>query len=302
MMTRRDLLLTSGSALALGSLIPAAASTQSPIRKPIPVSGELLPAVGMGTAQTFDMDDIEARGTLLEVLSVFFRNGGTLVETSPMYARAERVVGDLVWDLGEQGRLFAATNIWTDGREQGIAQMRESFRLMRVREMDLMQIHNLRSWRTHLPTLREWKEEGRIRYLGVTTSVPEQFDECAEILRDEALDFVQVPYNIAARGAEDVLLPLAAERGVAVLAGEPFGGGRLFPRVSGLRLPEWAADIDCSSWAQFFLKFVVSHPAVTCTIPATSNPMHAADNMAAGFGRLPDAAMRDRMAQTILEL
>lgn len=304
MLTRRELLLATGSTLALGAIPPwAFAEGQAPIRKPIPASGEHLPVIGMGTWQTFHVGEDDAkRAPLREVLHAFFNHGGTLIDSSPMYAEAETVTGDLVAELGEHERLFAATKVWTYGRDDGIAQMERSFHRMRVKQMDLMQIHNLRDWRLHLPTLREWKESGRIRYIGITTSNPAQYDEFAAVMRSETLDSVQLNYNIATRGAEDVLLRLAEERQMAVLVNRPFGGGELFPRVRGRSLPEWSAEFDCESWAQFFLKFVVSHPAVTCAIPATSNPRHALDNMGAGFGRLPDAGMRDRMAQFVAEL
>jgi diketogulonate reductase-like aldo/keto reductase len=301
MYTRREVLQAMGATLALGGAGRwAFAATPAPLRKPIPATGEPLPVVGMGTWQTFHVgEDAEARAPLREVLREFFAQGGTLVDSSPMYDRAEQVVGDLVAELGAHERLFAATKVWTYGREEGIEQMERSFRRMRVERMDLMQIHNLRDWRVHLPTLREWKAAGRIRYLGITTSNPAQYEEFAAVMRREPLDFVQLNYDILQRGAEDVLLPLAKERGMAVLVNRPFGGGNLFPRVRGRELPAWATEFDCESWAQFFLKFVVSHPAVTCAIPATSNPRHAADNMGAGFGRLPDADLRERMARHV---
>lgn len=306
MMTRRELLKAAGTALALGGLGPwasAMAGSLPAIRKPIPASGEALPVIGMGTWQTFHVGSREAeRAPLRDVLRVFFDRGGTLIDSSPMYAEAEEVTGDLVADIGEHDRLFAATKVWTYGREEGIAQMERSFSRMRVKHMDLMQIHNLRDWQVHLPTLRQWKDEGRIRYLGITTSNPAQYDDFARVMASETLDFVQLNYDIATRGAEEVLLPLAEERGMAVLVNRPFGGGTLFPKVRGRELPDWALEFDCESWAQFFLKFVVSHPAVTCAIPATSNPRHAADNMGAGFGRLPDSATRERMARLIASL
>jgi diketogulonate reductase-like aldo/keto reductase len=306
MMTRRELLQAAGTALAIGSLAPwtaVMAGTEAMIRKAIPASGEPLPVIGMGTWQTFHVGpDKTERAPLRYVLRAFFDHGGTLIDSSPMYDNAEEVTGDLVAELGEHDRLFAATKVWTDGREEGIEQMERSFRRMRVERMDLMQIHNLRDWRVHLPVLRDWKEEGRIRYLGITTSNPGQYQEFAEVMASETLDFIQLNYDIATRKAEEVLLPLAQERGMGVLVNRPFGGGQLFPLVKGHALPEWAAEFDCWSWAQFFLKFVVSHPAVTCAIPATSNPAHAVDNMGAGFGRLPDPAMRERMARHIAEL
>lgn len=306
MITRREFLQATGSALAAGSLAPwsgAIAAESVALRKPIPSSGETLPVIGLGTWQTFHVgQDPAVRAPLREVLRVFFDRGGTLIDSSPMYADAEQVAGDLVAELGEQERLFAATKVWTYGREAGIEQMERSFRRMRVEQMDLMQVHNLRDWRLHLPMLRDWQAQGRVRYIGITTSNPNQYEDFAAVMRSEQLDFVQLNYDIATRGAEDVLLPLAADRGMAVLVNRPFGGGNLFPAVRGKELPAWAADFDCSSWAQFFLKFVVSHPAVTCAIPATSNPRHAADNMGAGIGRLPDAATRARMARFLAEI
>jgi diketogulonate reductase-like aldo/keto reductase len=304
MITRRELLLATGATLALAGAAPwASAGTRPLLRKAIPSSGEQLPVIGLGTWQTFHVsEDAEERAPLREVLQVFFERGGTLIDSSPMYAEAEQVTGDLVAEIGAHDRLFAATKVWTYGRDEGIRQMERSFRRMRVERMDLMQIHNLRDWRAHLPTLRAWKEAGRIRYLGITTSNPAQYEEFAEVMASETLDFVQLNYDIATRGAEDVLLPLARDRGMAVLVNRPFGGGNLFPRVRGTELPDWAAEFECESWAQFFLKFVVAHPAVSCAIPATSNPRHAADNMAAGFGRLPDADARERMARLVAEL
>jgi diketogulonate reductase-like aldo/keto reductase len=297
-LTRREMLLATGTALGIAAVPWTLAAGATPIRKAIPSSGEQLPVIGMGTWQTFHVgDDPEERAPLANVLRVFFDQGGRLIDSSPMYANAEKVTGELVAELGENERMFAATKVWTDGREDGVAQMERSFRRMQVKQMDLMQIHNLRDWRVHLPTLRAWKEEGRIRYLGITTSNPAQYEEFAGVMRAEPLDFVQLNYDILTRGAEDVLLPLARDRGMAVLVNRPFGGGNLFPRVQGKELPAWAAEIEAASWAQFFLKFVVSHPAVTCAIPATSKPRHATDNMGAAIGRLPDPEMRERMAR-----
>jgi diketogulonate reductase-like aldo/keto reductase len=301
-LTRREMLLATASTIGL-AVVPWSLAAAAPVRKAIPSSGEQLPVIGMGTWQTFHVgDDPRERAPLRDVLQVFFDQGGRLIDSSPMYANAEEVTGELVAELDEHRRMFAATKVWTYGREEGIAQMERSFRKMQVKRMDLMQIHNLRDWQVHLPTLREWKEEGRIRYLGITTSNPAQYQEFAGVMRAEPLDFVQLNYDIVTRGAEDVLLPLARERGMAVLVNRPFGGGNLFPRVRGRELPEWAAEFDAASWAQFFLKFVVSHPAVTCAIPATSNPRHATDNMGAGIGRLPDPETRERMARHVAAL
>lgn len=304
MINRRELLQSGAATVALASLPDwTFAGSDSLIKKAIPASGEKLPVIGLGTWQTFHVGaDPAQRAPLREVLQAFFAADGTIVDSSPMYADAEAVAGDLVTELGMQERMFAATKVWTDGREAGIAQMERSMQRLRVARMDLMQIHNLRDWRTHLPTLREWQAEGRIRYLGITTSNPAQYEEFAAVMASEELDFVQLNYDVTMRRAEERLLPLAAERGMGVLVNRPFGGGNLFPRVRGRELPAWAAEFDCASWAQFFLKFVVSHPAVTCAIPATSNPRHAIDNMGAGRGRLPDAEQRARMARLMTTL
>ncbi|MCF8080675.1 MAG: aldo/keto reductase [Desulfobacterales bacterium] len=268
----------------------------APIRKPIPSTGELLPAIGMGTSRTFDVwGQPETTRHLTEVLQVFFDNGGTLIDSSPMYGHAEAVVGDLVKRIGKKGDYFAATKVWTDGRQAGIEQMEQSMERMGVEVMDLMQIHNLRDWSTHLPVLRQWKQEGKIRYIGITTSHGRFHSALERIMADEPLDFVQFSYNIEDRTAEEHLLPLAADRGIATLINRPYQRGSLFYRVKDTPLPEWSAEFDCESWGQFFLKFILSHPAVTCVIPATSKVHHMKDNMGAGFGRLPDEAMRRRM-------
>jgi diketogulonate reductase-like aldo/keto reductase len=231
-----------------------------------------------------------------EVLQQFVSKGGRVVDSSPMYGSAETVTGDLATELGLQGRLFYATKVWISGREAGIEQMQNSLRRLRVKRIDLMQIHNLVDWRTHIKTLVDWKADGRIRYLGITHYQVNAFDDLERIMRQERLDFVQLPYSIQNRAAEKRLLPLAADRGIAVLVNEPFEKGILFRRVHGQPLPAWAAEFDCTSWAQYFLKFIVSHPAVTCPIPATSKPAHLVDNMQAGLGRVPDAENREDMA------
>jgi diketogulonate reductase-like aldo/keto reductase len=216
-----------------------------------------------------------------------------------MYGAAESVVGDLAADLGVTGAFFLATKVWTSGRDAGIAQMEESLRRLRVRRLDLMQVHNLLDWRTHLRTLREWKDAGRVRYLGVTHYTSSAYDELERVLRAEPVDFVQVNYSLGERQAERRLLPLARDRGVAVIVNRPFSEGGLFRRVRGQPLPAWAAGFDCGSWAQFFLKWILAHPAVTCVIPGTSRPEHLVDNLGAGTGRLPEAATRDRMAALV---
>jgi diketogulonate reductase-like aldo/keto reductase len=268
------------------------------LAKKIPSTGEELPVIGVGTWQTFDAgDDSAARAPLAEVLKVFAQAGGRIVDSSPMYGTSESVAGDLITQLGLREQLFIATKVWTSGRDEGIRQMNESFRRLRVARMDLMQVHNLVDWRTHLETLRAWKKEGIVRYIGVTHYQLGAFGDLERIATKESIDFVQLPYSIVTRDAEARLLPAAAASGVAVLVMRPFEEGALFARVRGKALPPWAADFDCASWAQFFLKFILGHPAVTCPIPATASVKHLADNLAAGRGRLPDAATRKKMIE-----
>ena len=262
----------------------------------IPSSGERLPVIGMGTSRTFDVGaDAGARSKLQAVLQAFFDGGGTLIDSSPMYGNAESVVGDLLKNVRNKDALFAATKVWTYGKQAGIDQMQRSMRRMGVAVMDLMQIHNLRDWKVHLPTLRQWKAEGKIRYIGITTSHGRSHDELEQIMRSETLDFVQFTYNIGNRAVEESLLPLAADRGIATLINRPYQRGALFKKVKGQSLPEWSKEFDCQSWGNFFLKYILSHPAVTCIIPATSKVHHMQDNMAGGFGKVPDQKMRQRM-------
>jgi diketogulonate reductase-like aldo/keto reductase len=287
--------------MAAAAAGPGPAGATAPLlERPIPSSGERLPAVGLGTWRTFDVAaSAAARAPLREVVQRFVALGGRVIDSSPMYGAAEAVAGDLAADLGVADRLFLATKVWTSGREAGIAQMEQSLRRLRARRLDLMQIHNLLDWRTHLRTLREWKAAGRIRYLGVTHYTASAYDELERVLRAEPLDFVQVNYSLGEREAERRILPLARERGIAVLVNRPFAEGGLFRRVRGRPLPDWVAEIGCESWAQVFLKWILAHPAVTCAIPATSRPQHLVDNMKAGTGALPDEATRERMAALV---
>jgi diketogulonate reductase-like aldo/keto reductase len=272
------------------------AASDSAITRTIPSSGEPLPAIGMGSWITFDVgDDRAARATRVEVLQTFFDRGGALIDSSPMYGSSEEVIGHCLERLNQSADLFSATKVWTPGEWLGINQMETSRALWGVPRFDLMQVHNLLDWQTHLATLREWKAAGRIRYLGVTTSHGRRHAELERIMRSEPLDFVQFTYNIRDRAAEQRLLPLAAERGIAVIINRPFRRGALFNTVRGQPLPDWAAEIDCANWAQFLLKFIISHPAVSCAIPATSRVDHMRENMGALYGRLPDAALRRRM-------
>jgi diketogulonate reductase-like aldo/keto reductase len=267
------------------------------LSRPIPSTGEELPVVGLGTWPVFDVGaDEAARRPLREVLRRLFTAGARMVDSSPMYGRAEGVAGDLVAELGALSRAFLATKVWITGREAGLAQMQRSARLLRREVIDLMQIHNLVDWRTHLATLRQLKGEGRIRYIGITHYTDRALSELAHILETEPdINFVQCGYSLSARAAERQLLPVAAARGVAVIVNQPLGRGSLLRRVSGKPLPEWVTEFDCASWAQLLLKYVLAEPAVTCVIPATRNPEHMTDNLAAGFGRLPDAEQRRRI-------
>jgi len=273
------------------------------LKRPIPASGELLPVVGLGTWQTFDVGPLpESRRNIKEVLRLFAEKGGTLIDSSPMYGKSEEVAGDLSKELGLQKQLFMATKVWTQGEQAGIRQMETSMREMQAQPMDLMQIHNLVDWQTHLKTLRRWKEEKKIRYLGITHYTVSAYPNLERILKTEPIDFVQLNYNISTREAANRLLPLAADKGVAVIVNRPFESGSLFSAVKNISLPGWANDFDIESWGQFFLKYILGHPAITCVIPATAKPHHLTDNMAAGYGRLPDAATRSKMEAFIQTL
>jgi diketogulonate reductase-like aldo/keto reductase len=280
-----------------------AAKNLAPIKKAIPKTGEQLPVIGMGTSRTFDVGNDQAlRAQLADVLQTFFEHGGAVIDSSPMYGNAEQVTGDLLKTINNKQALFAATKVWTWGKQEGIAQMQQSSQRMGVKVFDLVQIHNLRDWEVHLETLKAWKAEGKVRYIGITTSHGRFHDELEVILENEPFDFVQFSYNILNRTVEQRLLPIARERGIATLVNRPFARGELFSLVKGRALPDWSSEVDIRSWGQFFLKFVVSHPDVTCAIPATSKPHHMLDNMAAGFGQLPDATMRARMLAYINSL
>nr|WP_256327187.1 aldo/keto reductase [Variovorax sp. EL159] len=268
--------------------------------RPIPSTQQALPVVGCGTWIGFDQrPGSDEYQRLPGVLDALFAASGTVIDSSPMYGRSEETTGELLAASGQRDKAFLATKVWTSGREAGIAQMEQSFTRLRTKQMDLMQVHNLVDWRTHLATLHGWKDKGRVRYIGVTHYTASAYDEVEAVLRAEKLDFLQINYSLDAREAEQRLLPLAAERGVAVIVNLPFGGGGLLRRLRDKPLPAWAGDIGCTSWAQVLLKFVLSHPAVTCTIPGTSRAEHMADNAAAGAGTFPDAAFWRREAADI---
>lgn len=302
--TRRRFLRTlAGAGAALLAPPLRSAVPSGLIERAIPASGERIPAIGMGTWVTFDVrGDPVALPVRRRVLQTFFDRGGALIDSSPMYASSEYVLGELLPQVDGRERLFAATKVWTPGRSAGERQMERSREFWGVQRFDLMQIHNLLDWRTHLDTLRDWKAAGRIRYLGITTSHGRRHDELEQALKQFDFDFVQFTYNILDREAERRLLPLAQERGIAVIVNRPFRRGALFGQVQGRDLPAWAVEFDCANWAQFLLKFIVSHPAVTCAIPATSKPAHMLENMGAAYGRLPDAQLRRRMLEHFTRL
>lgn len=259
-------------------------------------SNESLPIVGLGTYRGFDVAPNDpAYKQLPAVLHALFEKGGTLIDSSPMYGRAEQTTGELLSIHEPRSPAFLATKVWTRGREEGIAQMEESFKLLQTDRIDLMQIHNLLDWQTHLPTLRKWKEEGRIRYIGITHYTPSAYEEVEAVLKAEQLDFLQINYALDDRGVEKRILPLCRERGVAVICNRPFGGGGLLGRLKDKPLPGWAAQVGVKSWPQLALKYLLSHSAVTCVIPGTGNPRYMAENAGAGFGPMLTDAQRHQL-------
>jgi diketogulonate reductase-like aldo/keto reductase len=304
--TRREAARLIGAGMA-GAFWPvsaprgqAKAESSTMLMRAIPSSDEKLPAIGLGTWRVFDVDLMpDNRRQLGDVLSLLVNLGGRVIDSSPMYDRAEQVIGDLTATLGIRDKLFLATKVWTRGKENGIKSMERSMALLRTKRIDLMQVHNLVDVHTHLATLREWKNEGRIRYLGITHYEAGAFGDVEKIMRSEQLDFVQINYSLMEREAEERVLPLARERGVAVIVNRPFGGGDLFSRARSQPLPDWAAEFDCRSWAQFFLKWIIAHPVVTCVIPATDKLRHLEDNIQGGIGRLPDPRARQRMVEVV---
>jgi len=294
---RSAFLQLAGAALLNG----AAAQTGTVMHKRrIPATGEEIGVIGCGTWQTFDVGNGAAeRAPLADVLRALFEGSGSVVDSSPMYGRSEGVVGDLLAEAHARDKAFIATKVWTSGREAGIAQMERSMKLFRTERIDLMQIHNLLDWQTHLPTMRAWKTEERLRYLGITHYSDGAHASLRDVMMREKFDFVQVNYSIDDRAAGERLLPFARDNGVAVLINLPFGGGGLLRGLASRKLPGWAGEIGCSSWAQILLKFVLANPAVTCVIPGTSKPDHMRDNVQAGVGNYPDAAMLKRMIAEI---
>jgi diketogulonate reductase-like aldo/keto reductase len=298
MPSRREFLHDSLALAGLAMMQPPARAAPTPATRIIPADGRRLPVVGLGTWQTFDVGaDATARANLGRVMERFVELGGEVIDSSPMYASAEGVVGDLARERGLRPRLFLATKVWTQGKAAGIAQMQQSLRRLGSERIELMQVHNLLDWQQHLPTLRAWKAEGRIRYLGISHYTASAHAEVEAVLRKEPLDFLQINYSLAEQESARRLLPLAAERGVAVLANRPFAEGALFRTVQGKALPTAAADHGCRSWAQVFLRWILAHPAVTCAIPASSRIDHLEDNMAATIGPLPDFREQQALAR-----
>jgi diketogulonate reductase-like aldo/keto reductase len=291
-------LAVSAAAVAIAPPGMTAASTRAMAGRKVPGSGEEIPVIGMGSSDTFDVGSAAAeRAPLGEVLRGLVEGGGSVVDTSPMYGRAETVLGDLIHELGLRPRLWLATKVWTRGRDAGREQIEQSFARLRTRQLELLQVHNLLDWREHLPTIRAMQENGRVRYAGITHYRADMHGELERVLAAERFDWLQVNYSLAEPEAGERLLPFCAERGIAVMVNRPFADGAMFARVKGTALPPWAAEIGCSSWAQFFLRWIVAHPAVTCVIPATARPQHVADNVGAGREPLPDAAQRQRMTE-----
>ena len=305
-MTRREAAkVIGGTAASLVSPVRAKAKGDSStlLTRIIPSSGERLPVIGLGTWQAFDVDlTADTRRQLEEVLSRFVELGGRVIDSSPMYGRAEQVIGELTSSLGIRQKLFLATKVWTRGKQSGIESMERSLALFRTNRIDLMQVHNLVDVNTQLATLREWKQQGRIRYTGITHYESGALNDIEKLIRSEKFDFLQINYSLMEPDAEERVLPLARERGVAIIANRPFGAGNLFNKVRSKPLPEWASEFDCRSWAQFFLKWIVANPAIACAIPATDKPRHLEDNVQGGIGRLPDEKMRRRMVELVSSL
>jgi len=288
--------MAAGVAFSSGA---GAASGAPLITRRIPSSGEELPVIGLGTSGPFEVGNSPRERTpLKEVLEAFFASGSKLIDTSPMYSTAESVLGELLTSSMQQ-HVFLATKVWTRGDREGMEQMKHSAEVLKHPKLDLIQVHNLLDLDTHLKTLRDWKDEGRVRYIGITHYTVGAHSDLMRIIQRDKLDFVQLNYSAATRNAEERLLPLAADRGVAVLVNRPFEDGKMFEQVEGRPLPPWAADVDCTSWGQLFLKYVLAHPAVTCVIPATGKVKHLHDNLAAGRGRLPDAKLRALIVQEV---
>lgn len=303
MLSRRKFIRNSTAAASLLAIGNASFLNQSILKRVIPSSNEKIPIVGLGTWQTFDVDnDANKRNELKNVLRAFVDLGGRVIDSSPMYGSSESVVGALSNDLNITNDLFMASKVWTSGKSNGESQIQRSIKKMQKPVMDLMQIHNLQDWKTHINTLYDLKEKGKIKYIGISHYQPYAYQDMIYIMETEKLDFIQVNYSIISREAEKKLLPLAKEKGIAVLVNRPFEGGSLFRKTKNQSLPEWTKAFDCNSWGQFFLKYILANSAVTCAIPGTSKVKHLTDNMQAGVGSLPNLAQRNKMIQHINSL
>ncbi len=295
-----SMLAIGGTALPFG---PGAAAASALLTRPIPSSREALPVIGLGSWITFNVgNDRAARAGCADVMRNFFAAGGRLLDSSPMYGSAQEVIGDGLRQFGKPAALFSADKVWTGSGPRGPEQIENSRRLWGADKFDLLQVHNLLAWEAHLPALFAMKAAGKLRYVGITTSEGRRHADIVKIMASQPIDFVQITYNIADREVEQRILPLASERGIAVIANRPFRQGDLTESLKRHRLPAWAAEIECTTWAQVLLKFIVSHPAITCAIPATSSVAHVRENMLAGTGRMPDAALRRRMAEHVAPL
>lgn len=303
--SRRELLrLSAGAGLiaTTGQWSPLMADTKARVMTTIPSSGEQLPAVGIGTRDFRSDANAEDMKRFRQTLETFHASGGRVIDTSPNYGEAETVIGRLLRDIGIRDDVFMATKVDREDQQEGVERMNRSFELLGGDQIDLMQVHNLRGTEVELETMTKWKSEGRFRYLGLTTHSPRQYDEMQQVMRRHPLDFIQLNYSLADRSAEESILPLAQDRGIAVLVNLPFARGKLFKAVAGRPLPDWAADMDAQSWGQVFLKYVISYPASTLPIPGTTKPHHAKDNVGASYGRLPDARLRREIENYISPL
>lgn len=266
----------------------------------IPSNGEFIPVVGVGTWQSFDVgQNSKVREPLKEVLKILVNHGGSVIDSSPMYGRSEKVVGELTKELKIKNKIFEATKVWTSGKQEGIDQMNTSMKLMGANPMDLMQVHNLVDWKTHLKTLQKWKEEGKVKTIGITHYHEGGYAEMERIMKNQSIDFIQINYNLAVREAAQRILPLAQDRGIAVIINRPYEGGALFRKVKGKKIPEWAEEFGAESWGQVFLKFILANPAVNCVIPGTSKAKHMIDNVQAGFGEYPNNKLQDKLISWI---
>jgi diketogulonate reductase-like aldo/keto reductase len=300
-MTRREATkLIAGTTASLLVTPSLSAQTQgSLLERAIPSSGEMLPVIGLGTSGVFNTSSAAEQEPLEQVVAMLVKMGGKMIDTAPAYGQAETVTGEIATKLKLRDKLFLATKVGATGKAEGIQQMEHSLEVLGKKPIDLIQVHNLTDWETQLANLNEWKKQGRIRYTGITASRISAHADIVRTMEKERVDFVQINYSLMEREAEERVLPTAKDRGVAVIINRPFGRGDLFGRVRAKPLPEWAAEFDCKTWGQFFLKWIVAHPAVTCVIPATSNPHHMEDNMQGGVGRLPDEKMRRRMVDAM---